>query len=823
MKEQYNYDAFISYRHAELDKFVAECLHKELESFRMPGKMAKKRKNEKNRIERVFRDKEELPLTSNLQEPIMQALYHSEWLIVICSPRLRESMWCKKEIETFVSLRGRERVLAVLVEGEPEESFPEELLYEIKKQTLPDGTTQEIKVPVEPLAADVRGKDKSEIRKLLKTEVLRILAAMFHMNYDELRQRHRERRMRKILTASFVGAGACLVFGIYSSVMALHISSQNKQIAAQAEEMSEQAEEIRLQNEELALKQALSMAELAQSYNEKGERQKAIRFAVEALTESDGIEMPYTPEAQYILAECVRAYDIGVTAKAEYQIEVAGVVRDIKQSSDRDTIAIYDEAHIITLFDLVNCKAITTIHPDYYDKTYEENGFAFVGEDKFAFINKDGILCIFSLTEKRVLHEIPAEKAQKIITGTASEYIVISQYNGRADVIDGNSGTELGTIRLESFDGSYDDVYISEDGYLVTEYSRLNENDESVYSLQFADLNSMKVLSTYDLGSKTLKDVSVKNGVAYIAAALYDESYFEADAYAIAVDMQSGNVLWENVWENCWVSVIETNGSENASEVFFSVTDHVYILDEKTGEEVVESNLEYEVMTVLPVDGNDSYIYWCANGDMIIGGKSLGQFIDTSYRFDCRTDFHAYIIFCPGCIAVSETVSDTVTVYTYRLGSEVKEAEEFIYPEPLKEYAGNEAEEIARNYGLENVEIIEYLYYSPDNKYCFAYYWDQVLVIYDVEQKEVVSRMEETYPTKWCQGTDGEGYSYIGGPHGIYMLNKSMQPVMWIDHGRYVDLETGKVYLDWNGSYYEAPLYSADDLLKIADEEYGVK
>ena len=140
MAEVVKYDAFISYRHSELDKFVAENLHKQLEAFRMPKVISKKRKNEKNRIQRVFRDKEELPLTSNLEDPIIKAIHNSEWLIVICSPRLRESLWCKKEIETFVGLHGRERVLAVLVEGEPHESFPDELLYRTEEVIEPDGT-----------------------------------------------------------------------------------------------------------------------------------------------------------------------------------------------------------------------------------------------------------------------------------------------------------------------------------------------------------------------------------------------------------------------------------------------------------------------------------------------------------------------------------------------------------------------------------------------------------------------------------------------------------------------------------------------------------
>ena len=65
MEKKFVYDAFISYRHTELDKFVAENLHKQLEAFRLPKSIAKRRKGQKTKIERVFRDKEALPLTSN--------------------------------------------------------------------------------------------------------------------------------------------------------------------------------------------------------------------------------------------------------------------------------------------------------------------------------------------------------------------------------------------------------------------------------------------------------------------------------------------------------------------------------------------------------------------------------------------------------------------------------------------------------------------------------------------------------------------------------------------------------------------------------------
>lgn len=73
-RKEFKYDAFISYRHAELDSFVAELLHKQLESFKVPRLADKEIKETgKQGIKRVFRDKDELPLAGNLSAPITEA------------------------------------------------------------------------------------------------------------------------------------------------------------------------------------------------------------------------------------------------------------------------------------------------------------------------------------------------------------------------------------------------------------------------------------------------------------------------------------------------------------------------------------------------------------------------------------------------------------------------------------------------------------------------------------------------------------------------------------------------------------------------------
>lgn len=79
------YKAFISYRHLPLDRAVAVRLHRMLERYIIPVQYRAQR-NQKH-LGRVFRDEEELRLTSNLSETIRRTLDHTEYLIVLCLRR----------------------------------------------------------------------------------------------------------------------------------------------------------------------------------------------------------------------------------------------------------------------------------------------------------------------------------------------------------------------------------------------------------------------------------------------------------------------------------------------------------------------------------------------------------------------------------------------------------------------------------------------------------------------------------------------------------------------------------------------------------------
>ncbi len=234
----YKYDAFISYRHVEPDQTVAKYVLQMIEIFKVPKEFYK---DGKSPVFRVFRDREELA-ARDLGASIEEALTQSRYLVVICSKRTPLSEWCQKEIEIFKGLHGEERIIPVLIEGEPDEAFPNPL-KEIKDQ----GDVHEI------LAADIRPdeifgdeftgyenlQDKHKLNeltkqsiKLLNTEKYRIMATILGCSFGDLKQRDKERKNKRILNLSLSAGAVFLIFGIFMA--AYHKAEVARQEAVQS-------------------------------------------------------------------------------------------------------------------------------------------------------------------------------------------------------------------------------------------------------------------------------------------------------------------------------------------------------------------------------------------------------------------------------------------------------------------------------------------------------------------------------------------------------------------------------------------------------------
>lgn len=123
---QRKYAAFVSYRHAdnrEPGRRWAEWIHQQLETYEVPRELVGTQNQRGEQIPAslypVFRDEEELPADADLSQGIRRALEGSAVLVVLCSPRACQSRFVDDEIRTFKELGRSDRVLALLIDGEP--------------------------------------------------------------------------------------------------------------------------------------------------------------------------------------------------------------------------------------------------------------------------------------------------------------------------------------------------------------------------------------------------------------------------------------------------------------------------------------------------------------------------------------------------------------------------------------------------------------------------------------------------------------------------------------------------------------------------------
>lgn len=825
MTKSYVYDAFISYRHAELDKYAAELLHRQLESFRLPGNLARQRKDGRTRINRVFRDKDELPLTNNLEDPILQALQTSEYLIVICSPRLQESLWCRKEIETFISMHGREKILAVLIEGEPEDSFPEELLFREEVITDADGNSHTERIPMEPLAADIRGKDRRAMKKALKTELLRLLAPMFSLNYDDLRQRHRERRMKRVLAASLSVGAVCLAFGTVSTVMALRIQSQKTQIEAQAAEIQEQNQEIQKQNQEiqeqnqeiteqnqaLLTNQAVTLSQESLRMLDEGDRVSAIQTAVSALTSHQGNDLPYTPEAQFALTKSLYAYDYGIAMKPLLQTKTAGIIRYIKVSGDGNVYATYDNSQCLTLWETHTGRKIE----EFRDiEVMSENSFTLQGSKHLTYINNERQAVVYDIAAGEVAQVLDYPRVYYVYGDPDGKHLILTDFYG-IRVLDGDTFTETEYYELISSYG----IMISNDGT----YMAFQEKDKEGNRLLYVwNLDTGEKYPVRNVGARSLKDIRYRDGIAYLLLndSGDDISYMEITAQACR--LETGELLWEYQSPNCFGSQILLPSAGGATRLALILYDEVRLLELSDGTEVGHVSYGTGISGWAVYTDNDYFVMFTRNGEYhMLDGASTEDYVMSDVFLCHSQNVMEFLNVAGGGFLLLPYQDNRVTYYYFSRGDLAPYDGSVQVPE-TEVYGILDSNKKAQELGLEKAALAYTLFYDEEKTRLFVVYRDWNLEIYDTSDMSLlgtVTGLESTLDS--YLGTDAQGNLFLKGYSQGYMLNPGYQPLAIIEGLVCVDSENNRVILQnrRNKELYQLPIYKAEELLAKARDD----
>ncbi len=191
------YAAFISY--SSRDRRWADWLHRSLERYTIP--MALRGRPSPVgpigvRLPPLFQDRKEFAASADLGASIRDALALSSTLIVVCSPASAASPWVDAEIRAFKASGRGHLIQCVIVDGEPNSADSARCCF--PPALREDGT--------EPLASDVRREGDGKQGALLK-----LLAGLLNVGFDDLRQRDLVRRHRQLVRVAAASSGGLLL------------------------------------------------------------------------------------------------------------------------------------------------------------------------------------------------------------------------------------------------------------------------------------------------------------------------------------------------------------------------------------------------------------------------------------------------------------------------------------------------------------------------------------------------------------------------------------------------------------------------------------
>ncbi len=656
------YQAFISYRHAEVDSRVAAEVQRSLEHFHIPA--AVRKQTGRTSLAPIFRDKEELPVTAELSDDIGNALVNAKHLIVICSPRLKESTWCQREIETFLKTHPVSSVLTVLAEGEPYDVIPEVLLKRPKTVELEDGTTQEVLVDAEPLSCDFRSPRKAEHR----TELTRLAAAMLGVPFDAL-MRRQQRYRRRLLTAAAAVALAVMAYGAWSLVT------------------------INREYQDTLRSQSRALARDALELYESGDTLAAVELALEALP-GEGGERPVVAEAERTLQKVSRAYvpltsdvpllragvaDYGAVRSFDLGHDVEGVT----STPDGSVLAAWAYTGDVTCWDTATGKEL-------YQGSFDEYtivGVHLIDPTHLVIVAQDSMLGVDLATGAEAWRKISTfgdiELDSSVDPQDAFDFfawdsgidektgLLVVQQNANDKsllLIDPYDGTVTNTVELGSLEGEYDTMAQVEmtvrEGSCALPWSGESYGKNPIL---LADLEGRTGCVSEDIFTD-VQDVTALSGGKVLVTSSADEegaselgsssawtvenaagSYVQTSLSPYAqrltcLDVHTGKALWTqdiNLWQvTTGVSVLPLSlgSGKNARQALVWCGANVCVwLDQETGEQLgrVEA----------PSDFVDAWVgeSWDAQGKegvAIEGCLSDGQYVwcarERSQALSCR-------------------------------------------------------------------------------------------------------------------------------------------------------------------------------------------
>ena len=673
---------------------------------------------------------------------------------------------------------------------EPSDSFPEEVLFDEEK----DKNGKVKRKLVEPLAADVRGDNKKEVLKKIKSEKLRLIAPMYNLDYDDLKQRHKLQRQRKILITSIIIAISCLLFALYTTIMLVKINSQQNT---------------------LKLHQALSLSSKAQDYLNKDSRYEAIKSSYQALTKFNGVKMPYTSEAEYALSESLGVYNAGSSYKAISEVKTKGVIDYIKSSDDSKYVLIYDESEELSLVNAKTLKVIKSFN-DINGLSMDEDSFSFVGNSIASYINNKGNVILINVKNGKVLKEIKKEgSSYTSIKGDLEGKYLLLKNEHDLYIYNVKNNKKIG--KYTSKEKILDEMYFSEDYkyvFIGTKEKSYDVTKEDYITIHTIDINEIKELNNIEYNAGYIAGMLTKDNNLYLL--LNRTMGADFNMIVSSYNYIDGEINWTKSFDGNFGKFIKKSYPKDTNNLAVVNYDKLKVFDMENGEMIEEFNTSSEIINIYSYYDKEVYLLFIGDGKVNYVNMQARKNIEYLGKFELNLDKYIKAIKSDKGFLLVPFNDNRAIYYEANSNKKIKEVKEEIDYAKDDSIVLSKYDKVKKEYNLKNKNLINKIFYDNKKELLFVNYTNEDLAIYNVKTKELLKMLTNVGKVNHYFGKDKYNRIYIGDISDSYIIDKDYNKVGHIKGLSKVDKD--KVIVRNSDKFYSLKIYTLDNLLQVAKE-----
>ncbi|MBR5116684.1 MAG: WD40 repeat domain-containing protein, partial [Lachnospiraceae bacterium] len=549
--------------------------------------------------------------------------------------------------------------------------------------------------PVEPLAADVRGSDRRERNKKFKTEILRLAAPIIGCTYDDLKQRHRERIIRRTIaivsSAAAVIAIAGTAFGIYNARVAakMKLLADEKaaladEKAALADEKTRLAEEISVQYEGKLENQSRFYSEEALSLLTSGNREDAVLVAMEGLP-ADQNDRPYVAEAEYALSRSLYAYDTASSMTYDRILAHDLSISEMRASEDKRWLIVKDNGSKVYVWDTKDWSLRCAIDPAIDDSNLyvvvtgadaDDTGIYITTKQRLIKYNFDGGVLYWKDFDDTVRDCNSCGDTGKLVVVCDSALYVLNTADGKVL----STHADAGGQSLQP-GGKYD----QDSGLFVTSNydSDVTSTYLSVYDVKKDEYREMTLSEGHYLDSCLTPDGN-------IAAVSCNDGILEANVHHVVTDLFSpdGKRLWTSElaahirYPMSFCTNVKAHKylSEDAEhkDIVIAIESEAFTLNEENGQTVAAFTLPGEATALSVVLSNSLGRVGYRQGNFDIVDFADGK-IYSEHTFYTEGSIRDWVILGDK-IAYNSTLSTEVYVVSWHSAPDLEDYHTFDTP-----------------------------------------------------------------------------------------------------------------------------------------------